>query len=180
MSSEATRIRQQELTNLRTELDIERERGLHRQRLLEEGEDERRRMHNIIQELRGSVRVFVRARPFLKADGEDAAEQVYRWRFFCCCIWCRGEFQGSTVLKRIPQSYVARTILSRNIITACILISNLNGNYSSGQQCGSTDPLKRKSSTRNIAYHFRENKKFWSGYTGVSVGDTHSQIRNVS
>eukprot|EP00904_Undaria_pinnatifida_P001799 jgi/Undpi1/1161/HiC_scaffold_10.g04623.m1 len=75
MSSEAARIRQQELASLRSELDIERERGAHRQRLLEEAEDDRRRMHNIIQELRGSVRVFVRARPFLKSDGEDAAEQ---------------------------------------------------------------------------------------------------------
>ena len=92
MSSEATRIRQQELTSLRTELDIERERSLHRQRLLEEGEDERRRMHNIIQELRGSVRVFVRARPFLKSDGEDAAEQVGEERVFAS--WCHGDIPG--------------------------------------------------------------------------------------
>lgn len=32
-------------------------------------------MHNTIQELRGSVRVFVRTRPFLNSDGEDATSQ---------------------------------------------------------------------------------------------------------
>jgi kinesin family member C1 len=32
-------------------------------------EDQRRRMHNCIQELRGNIRVFVRTRPFLPSDG---------------------------------------------------------------------------------------------------------------
>jgi len=35
---------------------------------LRDGQDERRRMHNIIQELRGNVRVFARIRPFLPGD----------------------------------------------------------------------------------------------------------------
>jgi len=35
------------------------------------GQAERRRMHNLIQELRGNVRVFARVRPFLPGDGVD-------------------------------------------------------------------------------------------------------------
>jgi len=42
---------------------------------LREGQTERRRMHNLIQELRGNVRVFARIRPFLPGDGvSDDAE----------------------------------------------------------------------------------------------------------
>lgn len=39
-----------------------------------EGETQRRKMHNLIQELRGNVRVYARVRPFLPDDraGEDA------------------------------------------------------------------------------------------------------------
>ena len=33
-------------------------------------------MHNQILDLAGSVRVYVRARPFLKSDGEGAADEV--------------------------------------------------------------------------------------------------------
>merc|ERR1712038_370437 len=36
---------------------------------IREGQAERRRMHNLIQELRGNVRVFARIRPFLPGDG---------------------------------------------------------------------------------------------------------------
>ncbi|CAN0095903.1 unnamed protein product, partial [Sphacelaria rigidula] len=75
VSSEAARIRQQELSTLRSELEQERERCGGLQKMVEELEDTRRRMHNTIQELRGSVRVFVRARPFLESDGEDASTQ---------------------------------------------------------------------------------------------------------
>lgn len=35
------------------------------------GQSERRKMHNLIQELRGNVRVFARIRPFLPGDGVD-------------------------------------------------------------------------------------------------------------
>ena len=35
------------------------------------GEQLRRQMHNRIQELRGNIRVFVRARPFLPGDGQN-------------------------------------------------------------------------------------------------------------
>ena len=35
-----------------------------------QGEALRRRMHNVIQELRGNVRVFARVRPFLPGDGD--------------------------------------------------------------------------------------------------------------
>jgi len=40
---------------------------------LREGQAERRRMHNTIQELRGNVRVFARVRPFLPGDGVDTS-----------------------------------------------------------------------------------------------------------
>lgn len=36
---------------------------------IREGQAERRRMHNVIQELRGNVRVFARIRPYLPGDG---------------------------------------------------------------------------------------------------------------
>lgn len=83
MSSEAARIRQQELSTLRSELFEERERTSILQRLVEEGEEDRRRMHNTIQDLRGSVRVYVRARPFLKSDGEEASDHV---RLVIVCV----------------------------------------------------------------------------------------------
>lgn len=38
---------------------------------LREGQAERRKMHNTIQELRGNVRVFARIRPYLPGDGVD-------------------------------------------------------------------------------------------------------------
>jgi len=41
------------------------------EKALREGQAERRRMHNLIQELRGNVRVFARIRPFLPGDGCD-------------------------------------------------------------------------------------------------------------
>jgi len=45
---------------------------------LMEGRAERRRMHNLIQELRGNVRVFARVRPFLPGDNvaEDSEPQI--------------------------------------------------------------------------------------------------------
>ena len=39
------------------------------EKTIREGQAERRRMHNLIQELRGNVRVFARIRPFLPNDG---------------------------------------------------------------------------------------------------------------
>ncbi|CAM9451894.1 unnamed protein product, partial [Ectocarpus sp. 12 AP-2014] len=39
-----------------------------------EGELQRRKMHNLIQELRGNVRVFARVRPFLPSDGVGPGE----------------------------------------------------------------------------------------------------------
>jgi len=44
---------------------------------IREGQAERRRMHNLIQELRGNVRVFARIRPFLPGDGVDDDEPAY-------------------------------------------------------------------------------------------------------
>jgi len=38
---------------------------------IQEAEQERRRLHNIIQELRGNVRVFARCRPYLPGEGND-------------------------------------------------------------------------------------------------------------
>ena len=40
------------------------------------GEGERRKMHNIIQELKGNVRVAVRVRPLLAHDGDNASPAV--------------------------------------------------------------------------------------------------------
>lgn len=76
LSSEAARIRQQELSSLRSRLEASLERTRVLEKQVEEGEEERRRMHNAILDLTGSVRVYVRARPFLKSDGEQAADQV--------------------------------------------------------------------------------------------------------
>ena len=39
--------------------------------IIRKGQLERKRMHNIIQELRGNVRVFARIRPFLPGDGKQ-------------------------------------------------------------------------------------------------------------
>jgi len=39
------------------------------EKTIREGQSERRKMHNLIQELRGNVRVFARIRPFLPGDG---------------------------------------------------------------------------------------------------------------
>lgn len=36
-----------------------------------QGESQRRKLHNVIQELRGNIRVFARVRPFLPSDGID-------------------------------------------------------------------------------------------------------------
>lgn len=41
---------------------------------LTESEQKRRYLHNLVQELKGNIRVFVRCRPFLPSDGEDAYE----------------------------------------------------------------------------------------------------------
>ena len=41
--------------------------------MLKTGEIQRRKLHNVIQELRGNVRVFARVRPFLPNDGLDLA-----------------------------------------------------------------------------------------------------------
>ena len=38
---------------------------------LRAGEVQRRKLHNLVQELRGNVRVFARVRPFLPNDGLD-------------------------------------------------------------------------------------------------------------
>ena len=42
---------------------------------IREGAAERRKMHNVIQELRGNVRVFARVRPFLPGDDDGDNEQ---------------------------------------------------------------------------------------------------------
>jgi len=38
---------------------------------LADADEQRRKMHNIIQELRGNIRVYIRVRPFLSSDGVD-------------------------------------------------------------------------------------------------------------
>jgi kinesin family member C1 len=40
---------------------------------VQRGEVSRRKLHNMVQELRGNVRVFARVRPFLPSDGVDLA-----------------------------------------------------------------------------------------------------------
>lgn len=61
---------------LRTEENRSRELGMTSEsqvatleKTIREGQSERRKMHNLIQELRGNVRVFARIRPFLPGDG---------------------------------------------------------------------------------------------------------------
>ncbi len=44
---------------------------------IREGQKERRRMHNVIQELRGNVRVFARIRPYLPGDGVGDDEEPF-------------------------------------------------------------------------------------------------------
>lgn len=64
------------LERLRSEESRSREVGAVSERKLQELEQtitelhtEKRKMHNLIQELRGNVRVFARVRPFLPNDG---------------------------------------------------------------------------------------------------------------
>ena len=42
---------------------------------MRQGEVQRRKLHNLVQELRGNVRVFARVRPFLPSDGIDLSVQ---------------------------------------------------------------------------------------------------------
>lgn len=53
------------------------EKVLKLEKQLREGQAERRRMHNVIQELRGNVRVFARIRPYLPGDGVDDDEEPF-------------------------------------------------------------------------------------------------------
>merc|ERR1711988_1313493 len=50
--------------------EVERLRALvaEQEEKLVEADNERRKMHNIIQELRGNIRVYIRVRPFLSSD----------------------------------------------------------------------------------------------------------------
>ncbi|EWM23708.1 dna topoisomerase [Nannochloropsis gaditana] len=65
------------------EADRDREMGAEKYRqqvsdlekAVQEGELQRRKMHNLIQELRGNVRVYARVRPFLPSDQVDASAQ---------------------------------------------------------------------------------------------------------
>ncbi|OQR88827.1 kinesin, partial [Thraustotheca clavata] len=58
---------------------------------VKEGEALRRKMHNQIQELRGNVRVFARARPFLPCDGSSLESSIV----------CDTENQSLTI--KVPQ-----------------------------------------------------------------------------
>ena len=55
-----------------------------------EADNERRKMHNTIQELRGNIRVYVRVRPFLSSDkGVDVGFDGVLSRVvlsIACCI----------------------------------------------------------------------------------------------
>jgi len=46
------------------------------QKQIIDGETQRRKLHNVIQELRGNVRVFARVRPYIPLDGEDISGEV--------------------------------------------------------------------------------------------------------
>ena len=68
-------------TKLKSEVDKLQSAGIVSQAKVEEleeiirkGQVERKRMHTIIQELRGNVRVFARIRPFLTDDGKQGEE----------------------------------------------------------------------------------------------------------
>ncbi|KAF0685983.1 Aste57867_22186 [Aphanomyces stellatus] len=62
---------------------------------VKEGEIQRRKMHNTIQELRGNVRVFARTRPFLPSDGTDGVASA---------VACDVDLQRVT-LKREKESH---------------------------------------------------------------------------
>ena len=42
---------------------------------LAKGDIQRRKLHNLVQELRGNVRVFARVRPYLPSDGDDRSSE---------------------------------------------------------------------------------------------------------
>ncbi|CAN0433164.1 unnamed protein product, partial [Discosporangium mesarthrocarpum] len=73
VATEALRIRREQFSSLEAELQEARKAARGLRQLVAEGEAARRGMHARIQELSGSVRVFVRVRPFLPGDGEGAS-----------------------------------------------------------------------------------------------------------
>lgn len=66
-----------------------------------EGEIQRRKMHNLIQELRGNVRVYARVRPFLPDDGVPPGSQP--------CIQVKGDGVGCIIQKRDSAGVAVKT-----------------------------------------------------------------------
>lgn len=85
------------------------------EKTIREGQAERRRMHNLIQELRGNVRVFARIRPFLPNDGVDDDEPAM-------CV---------------PKSETALKLVSRVVSDfkscSCVVSGTLPGNVSNSE-----------------------------------------------
>merc|ERR1712227_247412 len=82
-------MKNQEKTLLSTQEEIEAELKLNKEKVVSlneemkklqkqiiDGESQRRKLHNIIQELRGNVRVFARVRPYIPIDGEETSGEV--------------------------------------------------------------------------------------------------------
>lgn len=57
------------------DISIEKNRYADLEEKLRVAETQRRKLHNLVQELRGNVRVFARVRPFLPNDGIDMNNQ---------------------------------------------------------------------------------------------------------
>jgi kinesin family protein C1 len=68
-----------------------------------EQDTERRKLHNLIQELRGNVRVFARIRPFLKQDGDIPEDYE---------PWLRADPDGSSIhaLARVDEDDSSREV----------------------------------------------------------------------
>lgn len=72
---EITRRRLREMTeHFETQNTVDAAKFAELEEKLRAGEVQRRKLHNLVQELRGNIRVFARVRPFLPSDGVDLSK----------------------------------------------------------------------------------------------------------
>jgi kinesin family protein C1 len=65
------------ISSLRLELETAQRRVEELETEAREAEGVRRKLHNMVQELKGNIRVFCRVRPVLPSDGEEEADMRY-------------------------------------------------------------------------------------------------------
>ncbi|RLN95997.1 hypothetical protein BBJ28_00019506 [Nothophytophthora sp. Chile5] len=70
--SQRMQVMAEDLAAVRQELTEKADQIADLEMRIAEGETTRRKLHNVIQELRGNIRVHVRLRPFLRSDGAEA------------------------------------------------------------------------------------------------------------